>query len=206
MLGVDPDAVAGRRRAGGRPTRSARSSSAPVTDLVEHLLRSSDNVLAEVLAREVALARGGEPSFAGARRAGAGRARPGRLRPAGAELSTAAGCPPQDRVPARLLGAVLAAAAAPGARTARTTSRCARCSAGCRWPAATARWTTGSARPAPSAPGRGVVRAKTGTLTGVSSLAGVVTDADGRLLVFALMSNGAEPGDSRPRLDAMAPS
>ena len=49
-----------------------------------------------------------------------------------------------------------------------------------------------------------MVRAKTGTLTGVSSLAGIVTDADGRLLVFALMSNGVNPGQVRPRLDAIA--
>ena len=54
------------------------------------------------------------------------------------------------------------------------------------------------ARDGRAAAGRGVVRAKTGTLTGVSSLAGVVTDADGRLLVFALMSNGASPGAVRP--------
>jgi D-alanyl-D-alanine carboxypeptidase/D-alanyl-D-alanine-endopeptidase (penicillin-binding protein 4) len=49
-----------------------------------------------------------------------------------------------------------------------------------------------------------VVRAKTGTLNGVSSLAGVVTDVDGRLLIFALMSNGPSPAISRPLLDEMA--
>ena len=48
------------------------------------------------------------------------------------------------------------------------------------------------------------MRAKTGTLTGVSSLAGVVVDADGRLLVFALMSNGVNPATARPELDAVA--
>ena len=37
--------------------------------------------------------------------------------------------------------------------------------------------------------GRGVVRAKTGTLDGVNTLAGVVEDADGRLLAFAFMAN-----------------
>ncbi len=49
-----------------------------------------------------------------------------------------------------------------------------------------------------------MVRAKTGTLTGVTSLAGMVTDTDGRLLIFALMSNGPSPAVSRPKLDTMA--
>jgi D-alanyl-D-alanine carboxypeptidase/D-alanyl-D-alanine-endopeptidase (penicillin-binding protein 4) len=57
---------------------------------------------------------------------------------------------------------------------------------------------------ADSSGGRGVVRAKTGTLTGASSLAGVVVDADQRLLVFAFMSNGALPLRVRPKLDDLA--
>jgi serine-type D-Ala-D-Ala carboxypeptidase/endopeptidase (penicillin-binding protein 4) len=49
------------------------------------------------------------------------------------------------------------------------------------------------------------VRAKTGTLEGVNSLAGIVVDADGRLLVFALLSNGPSPSaEVRPALDAIA--
>jgi D-alanyl-D-alanine carboxypeptidase/D-alanyl-D-alanine-endopeptidase (penicillin-binding protein 4) len=40
----------------------------------------------------------------------------------------------------------------------------------------------------------GRVRGKTGTLTGVSSLAGAVRDASGRLLVFALDADRAPPG------------
>ena len=51
--------------------------SAPVAELVETLLQKSDNVLAEVLARETAIARGGEPSFDGAVRGRDGRAHPG---------------------------------------------------------------------------------------------------------------------------------
>ncbi|HET8642999.1 MAG TPA: D-alanyl-D-alanine carboxypeptidase, partial [Pseudonocardiaceae bacterium] len=56
----------------------------------------------------------------------------------------------------------------------------------------------------PSVPGRGHVRAKTGTLEGVNSLAGIVVDADGRLLVFALLSNGSTAATARPALDAIA--
>jgi D-alanyl-D-alanine carboxypeptidase/D-alanyl-D-alanine-endopeptidase (penicillin-binding protein 4) len=38
----------------------------------------------------------------------------------------------------------------------------------------------------------------------VSSLAGVVLDADGRLLVFAFMTNNAVTTTARPALDTLA--
>ena len=40
--------------------------------------------------------------------------------------------------------------------------------------------------------GRGVVRGKTGTLTGVHALAGYLRTAGGSLLAFAFVVNGAE--------------
>jgi serine-type D-Ala-D-Ala carboxypeptidase/endopeptidase (penicillin-binding protein 4) len=54
--------------------------------------------------------------------------------------------------------------------------------------------------------GRGWVRAKTGTLQtpAVNSLAGLVLDADGRLLVFAFISNGSATNVGRPALDTIA--
>ena len=55
-----------------------------------------------------------------------------------------------------------------------------------------------------TAVGRGVVRAKTGTLTGVSGLAGTVVDRDGRLLVFTVLTTGAETDNARNALDRVA--
>jgi D-alanyl-D-alanine carboxypeptidase/D-alanyl-D-alanine-endopeptidase (penicillin-binding protein 4) len=56
-------------------------------------------------------------------------------------------------------------------------------------------------------PGRGLVRAKTGTLHGTSALAGLTTDARGRVLVFAFVSNHvryADTLDTRAALDRLA--
>ena len=54
--------------------------------------------------------------------------------------------------------------------------------------------------------GAGVVRAKTGTLAGVSTLAGIAIDADGRLLAFAFMASRptAKTPPARPLLDRAA--
>ena len=53
-------------------------------------------------------------------------------------------------------------------------------------------------------PGRGWVRAKTGTLTGTSALAGVVTADSGRVYSFALLSNGSDILAARAALDRFA--
>jgi D-alanyl-D-alanine carboxypeptidase/D-alanyl-D-alanine-endopeptidase (penicillin-binding protein 4) len=200
FLGADPNSVA----VGSAPPGAAvlgRVESPPISDLVEIALTISDNVLAESLARQVALAKGDEPSFAGGVTAvrsvlsSAGFDLTGMNTVDGSGLST------EDRVPARLLGQVMSVAAGPDSdpRADRLRSLL--------WglPVAGGTGTLDNRfGDADSLVGRGWVRAKTGTLTGVNALAGVVTDTDGRLLAFALMSNGTSPAASRPKLDNIA--
>lgn len=60
---------------------------------------------------------------------------------------------------------------------------------------------------ASATPGRGVVRAKTGSLPQVTSLAGTLSTQDGQLLVFALTSNDIGGGgagvEARAVIDSM---
>jgi D-alanyl-D-alanine carboxypeptidase/D-alanyl-D-alanine-endopeptidase (penicillin-binding protein 4) len=214
----DPALTAGRALAGllGADTGSVAEAtaapdarvlgmvtSAPISDLVEHAIRASDNVLAEVLAREVAIERNADPSFEGATAQTLLALSQAGFDTTGAQLVDGSGLSFDDKVPAQLLGAVLAQAAAP-AQGARDTQFLRPILTGLPVAGGDGTLADRFASGSPSASGRGVVRAKTGTLTGVSSLAGIVTDADGRLLVFALMSNGVNPGLVRPRLDAFA--
>ena len=61
------------------------------------------------------------------------------------------------------------------------------------------------ATPSPNKVGQGVVRAKTGSLSGVNTMAGELITKDGRLLVFALMADKTgETGGARQALDKIA--
>lgn len=187
----------------GQSERLGSVTSAPFSELVEHTVRTSDNVLAEALAREVAVVRGGQPSFAGAAEQTLAALTQAGFDPSGAVLVDGSGLSTDDEVPAQVLGALLAAAATP-AQGDRDTDFLRPLITGLPVAGGDGTLDDRFGVDAPSSAGRGTVRAKTGTLTNVSSLAGLVTDADGRLLVFAFMSNGASPATVRPRLDALA--
>jgi D-alanyl-D-alanine carboxypeptidase/D-alanyl-D-alanine-endopeptidase (penicillin-binding protein 4) len=166
----------------------ATVASPPISTLVAQMLQPSDNVIAECLARQVALAAGAPASFTGA----AGAIRSTLTKAAadpGAGLVDGSGLAASDRVSTAALTAVLRLASAPehaelhalgaGLPVAGWTGTLAN------------RYLAGSAAPA-----AGLVRAKTGTLTGVSALAGYVHDAGGRLLAFAFVVDRVPGGDA----------
>ncbi|WP_436493343.1 D-alanyl-D-alanine carboxypeptidase/D-alanyl-D-alanine endopeptidase [Actinokineospora sp. HUAS TT18] len=178
--------------------------SAPMVELVDTVLQRSDNVLAEVLAREVAKATNKEASFAGGTGAVLDTLRNNGFDVTGVAMSDGSGLSTLDKATAALLADVLRVAAAPDGSDPRTV-KLRPLLGGLPVAGGSGTLATRYADPAASG-GRGWVRAKTGTLgaSGVNSLAGVVLDKDGRLLVFAMVTNGSDTGQAQPALDVVA--
>ncbi|MCT2590002.1 D-alanyl-D-alanine carboxypeptidase/D-alanyl-D-alanine-endopeptidase [Streptomyces sp. N2-109] len=159
----------------------AAHRSAPLAALAEQALTHSDNDIAEALARQTALADGAPASFEGADEAVRKRLAKLGLPVKGARFADGSGLSRDDRVPASLLTSILAQAVGgehPELRPVLSGL-----------PVAGFTGTLKSRYP-DAERGAGLVRAKTGTLTGVNTLAGTVVDADGRQLVFAFMTTG----------------
>ncbi|MGH3881187.1 MAG: D-alanyl-D-alanine carboxypeptidase/D-alanyl-D-alanine endopeptidase, partial [Actinophytocola sp.] len=176
--------------------------SAPLVELVDNMLQSSDNVLAEAVAREVAKGAGEEVSFAGASKATVDILRENKFDLDGVNMADGSGLSTEDRVPARIFGELLGVAAGPDGKDPRTAKL--RPLVG-GLPVAGGSGTLDNRFDDVGTDGRGWVRAKTGTLSGVNSLAGVVLDTDNRLLVFALMTNGGGGATAvRDALDVIA--
>ncbi|MCX3063246.1 D-alanyl-D-alanine carboxypeptidase/D-alanyl-D-alanine endopeptidase [Streptomyces beihaiensis] len=173
-------------KASGRAEDVAKVTSPPLSAVVERMLTHSDNDIAEALARQVAVADHERHDFDGA-----GRAVKKQLDKLGLPLTAThfadgSGLDRADKVTADLLTRILAAAASPERPELRPILT--------GLPVARFTGTLAHRYEDPAdASGTGLVRAKTGTLTGVNTLAGTVVDADGRLLVFAFLTEGA-PG------------
>ncbi|WP_165777672.1 D-alanyl-D-alanine carboxypeptidase/D-alanyl-D-alanine-endopeptidase [Amycolatopsis antarctica] len=177
-------------------------SSAPLRELVDTMLVTSDNLLADVLARHVAIAAGKDPSFAGGAETTLQVLRDNGFDLTGVELSDGSGLSTANRVPAKLLTELLAVAGAADGADPRTAKL--RPMLGGLPVAGGSGTLAGRYTAAPADTGKGWVRAKTGTLSGVNTLAGIVLDADGRPLVFALMSAGSDLGPGQAALDGVA--
>jgi D-alanyl-D-alanine carboxypeptidase/D-alanyl-D-alanine-endopeptidase (penicillin-binding protein 4) len=177
-----------RARAGADAVRVASVDSAPLDQIVQRLLEVSDNDAAEVLLRHVGVATSGEGTIR-AGRAGVRRL----LLEAGVALGASvlhdgSGLSRDNRLDPSVLVEVLRLAASqdhPGLRAVVTGLPVAGFTG-----SLTDRMDQGPAA------GRGRVRAKTGTLSRVSALAGLATDGDGNVMVFVLMADRVPPASS----------
>ncbi|WP_369248232.1 D-alanyl-D-alanine carboxypeptidase/D-alanyl-D-alanine-endopeptidase [Streptomyces sp. R41] len=189
----------GASKATSRSEALASVSSPPLSALVERMLTNSDNDIAEALARQVALASGEPASFEGDAKAIHTQLEKLGLPLSGADFADGSGLNRADRLSADLLTALLAKAGDPAHPELRTVLT--------GLPIAGFTGTL-STRYTDDPTATGVVRAKTGTLTGVNTLAGTVVDTDGRLLAFAfLTSDEADPPnalEARAALDHTA--
>ncbi|WP_322860740.1 D-alanyl-D-alanine carboxypeptidase/D-alanyl-D-alanine-endopeptidase [Mycobacterium europaeum] len=195
-LGLDPAAVTIATAPSGA-RQLAVVQSAPLVERLSEMMDHSDNVMAECIAREVAAAINRPRSFAGAVDAVTNRLGTAHVDTGGVALLDSSGLSVDDRLTARTLDGVLQAAAGPDQPALRALLDLLPIAAG----SGTLgdRFTDAASNQGPA----GWLRAKTGSLTAVNALAGVLTDRSGRVLTFAFISNAAGP-NGRNAMDALA--
>lgn len=185
-----------RGRAPDSAKELARVESAAVAEMVQRMLTESDNDVAEALGHLVGKELLNDGSFAGGARATSQVLSSAGIDTQDLALFDASGLSPRNRVSPVTIADVLSDVAterrwtelAQGLAVAGVTGTLAN------------RFTTKA-----TSPGRGVVRAKTGTLTGVAALAGIVLDADKRPLVFAIIGNNiTSQARARDTMDRIA--
>ena len=179
--GITVDGDASRAAAPGGAKELASVSSAPLSDILALSLKTSDNTMTEVEGRLVALQTKETADFAGASKAVAAQLRKDGFDTSGLTLLDSSGLAKGNKVPAKLLAQILAKSAGDDGGSAGRTLVA-------DLPVGALDGTLGNRLHDTAA--AGTVRAKTGSLEQTSSLAGVVTTADGRLLAFAILANG----------------
>jgi D-alanyl-D-alanine carboxypeptidase/D-alanyl-D-alanine-endopeptidase (penicillin-binding protein 4) len=181
-LGIKVTGDVTRRTTSPADRPLAGVASPPVSALVAGMLQRSDNDLAEALARHVALADGQPASYAGAAAALAHVLRQAHVPPGAVRLVDGSGLSRLDRVTPLGLIALLRLTQSPDLASLAADLPVAGFTGTLadrfRGPRPRSRPRTGA----------GIVRAKTGTLTGTSALSGITTTADGRLLGFAVLA------------------
>ena len=172
------------RASGAGALEIGRVESAPLREVVRYALHQSDNTITEVLGRLVAVEHGLPGSFEGATTAVLAEAASAGIGTTGAVLADCSGLATGSALPASLLADLLLLAT-DAAHTELLPVVLDLPIAG--WQGTLAeRFETG--------PAQGLVRAKTGSLPNVTSLAGTVQTQDGRLLVFAVIADATPAG------------
>lgn len=161
----------------------AHVDSAPLENIVEHVLVHSDNDAAEILARHVGRDGGGDGSIAAAQEATRARLQNLGLWTDSMQISDGSGLSRENRVSPRALTGAVRLAVDPNNTRHRAVAT-GMSVAGSEGTLAGRFSTDGTEA------GKGLVRAKTGTLTQVHSLAGYVHAEDGSVLVYSFIVNG----------------
>lgn len=196
-LGVDPATVTVLRAPLRDGRQIAEVASPPLVERLREMMNQSDNVMAESIGRELAVALDRTASFDGAARAVLDEIGRAGIDTSGAVLKDSSGLSVDDRLTAETLDEVITAAAADDHPRLRPLVDLLPIAGGSG---------TLSNRYLDTAAGReaaGYLRAKTGSLTGTNALAGFVTDRDERVLTFTFLSNDAGP-TGRTAIDALA--
>lgn len=164
--------------------------SATMREIIGFTVQHSDNTIAEVLGRLVAIAGGEAASFEGATRAVVAAVGRLGLDTTGTTIADCSGLAAGSRIPADVLVGLLTLAAAPGHPALLPVAV----------DLAVGGWTGTLNDRFVTGPARGLIRAKTGSLPGVTSLAGTLLTQSGRLLAFAVMADATgASGQDRPR-------
>ncbi len=159
----------------------ASVESAPLGQIVERILEVSDNEASEVLLRHIGAATDGDASFDGGQRGVKQVLGEAGVRLGSAVLYDGSGLSRANRIAPTTLIDVLRLATSPDRPELRAVLT------GLPVAGFTGSLTDRFDGPSPEARGR--VRAKTGTLTGVHSLAGIAVGPDGAPMLFALMTD-----------------
>lgn len=186
--------------------------SAPLDIRIHDMLVNSDNMEAEAIGREIAKKEGKPLTFEGATSATKEVLSQHGFPLESVVLKDNSGMSPDNRITSRLLDRIMVTASSPVTNEGDSDSSSADSQSHDLRPildglpvaggngTLAGRFTPGSS----SGPGAGWVRAKTGTLDGVSALVGTVMNQQGRVLTFAFMSNGSDIEPARSALDDLA--
>ncbi|WP_418605743.1 D-alanyl-D-alanine carboxypeptidase [Georgenia sp. SUBG003] len=150
---------------------------------MRHMLKASDNSVAEVLARLVAVERGQEPDFPGGTSAVRGQLAELGVDVTGVTMADSSGLSTGTSVPPAVLTDVLRLSSDPSHPSLHGLV-----------PGLPVGGLDGTLSGRLSGEAAGHVRAKTGTLVRAVSLTGSVTTADGRPLLFSLLASDLEVG------------
>ncbi|MFG3162748.1 D-alanyl-D-alanine carboxypeptidase/D-alanyl-D-alanine-endopeptidase [Streptomyces sp. NPDC048232] len=200
-LGVTVDGEVGRAKAQQSDVPVAQHKSAPLSDIVKKMLKTSDNNIAETLLRMSAVELGKPATF----ESGAGLVRQV-LSSYGVSLDNfemydGSGLSRDDRIPAatlaQLLDAITESPALGSILEGLPVAGEAGASLGPEW---------GRFDDANSECAVGKVHAKTGTLTGAIALSGVTRTDDGEWRIFSFIENNssADPSDIKDAMDGLA--